>query len=350
MNTELSNGEEKMKREKNYNLEMLRILACFFVVCIHVSNYYCRGYSEISKGSYLFAVLIDGICRVAVPLFFMISGALLLPEAPDSKKNIRRIRRMLVVLVVWSIVYYFWNRWYRGEGYDFVMILDRPVKLHLWYLYVLIGIYLILPFLQKMVQNLSEGLLWYFVGLWVAAQGLEFFLSGVDVEIRYPIPVVGAFCYLGYFVLGYVLEKYGKTIPLKTAGCCGIAAVAIGITVVVTAGISIHSKKHYEGFFEYRNMLIAVGAAMLFILAWKKEIPQYSERIKGWIDLISRNSFAIYLSHLLYVDIVKLDMNPLGMPSWIGIPVFTMGIFIMALIGSVVYHKSLAMIGQLRGC
>lgn len=338
-----------MKREKNYNLELLRIIACFFVVCIHVSNYYCRGYAEISKSSYLFAVLIDGICRIAVPLFFMISGALLLPEAPDLKKNIRRIRRMLVVLVVWSIVYYFWNQWYRGEDYDFVMILNRPVKLHLWYLYVLIGIYLILPFLQKMVQNLSRGLLWYFVGLWVAAQGLELFLSELDVEIRYPIPVVGTFCYLGYFVLGYILQKYGKDIPITPFWCYWMAALAIGITVVVTAVISINNGEHYEDFFEYRNMLIALGAAMIFILAWKKESPKYPERIKGWIDVISRNSFAIYLSHILYLDVVKQDMNPLGIPSWLGIPVFTIGIFIMALVGAVVFHRCLAVVGQLQG-
>lgn len=94
-----------MKREKNYNIEALRVIACIMVICIHVSNYYSRAYGTISDASYIFSIIINGISRVAVPIFFMISGALLLDETLLVKKSVRRVGNTLAVLIVWSTIY-----------------------------------------------------------------------------------------------------------------------------------------------------------------------------------------------------------------------------------------------------
>ena len=56
------------------------MISCFFVIVIHVTNYFCRAYGEITQSEYLFALLLDTLARVSVPCFFMISGALLLGE------------------------------------------------------------------------------------------------------------------------------------------------------------------------------------------------------------------------------------------------------------------------------
>ena len=70
--------------EKNYNIELIRTLSFVFVIVIHVANYYCRGYAEISPGRILVCDLIlDAMARVSVPCFFMMSGALLLGEKPN---------------------------------------------------------------------------------------------------------------------------------------------------------------------------------------------------------------------------------------------------------------------------
>ena len=65
-------------RTKDYNLELIRMASFVLVIAIHVSNYFCRAYGQISDGEYLFSLVIDTFARVSVPCFFMISGALLL--------------------------------------------------------------------------------------------------------------------------------------------------------------------------------------------------------------------------------------------------------------------------------
>ena len=63
------------------------MISCIFVIVIHVTNYFCRAYGEITQSEYLFALLLDTLARVSVPCFFMISGALLLGREEPLKKQ-----------------------------------------------------------------------------------------------------------------------------------------------------------------------------------------------------------------------------------------------------------------------
>ena len=120
-----------MKR-KNYNLELIRLISFVLVIVIHVTNYFCRAYGKISGGEYLFSLALDTAARVSVPCFFMITGALLVGRDEPLAKHGRRLLRFLVVLIVWSAVYYFWNTFYMGTPCDLAAILDKPTEEHLW--------------------------------------------------------------------------------------------------------------------------------------------------------------------------------------------------------------------------
>ena len=69
------------------------MISCIFVIVIHVTNYFCRAYGEITQSEYLFALLLDTLARVSVPCFFMISGALLLGREEPLKKHGERLLR-----------------------------------------------------------------------------------------------------------------------------------------------------------------------------------------------------------------------------------------------------------------
>ena len=142
--------------EKNYNIELIRTLSFVFVIVIHVTNYYCRGYAEISRGEYGFALILDAMARVSVPCFFMMSGALLLGEKPNLDKNVRRLFRFFKVLLVWSVIYYFFNVYYMHSKVNLKAVLFEPVEAHLWYLYALLPIYLVLPFFQIMCWGMKK--------------------------------------------------------------------------------------------------------------------------------------------------------------------------------------------------
>lgn len=140
-------------RQKNYNIEMIRALSFVMVIVIHVANYFCRGFEYINLGEYLFASTLNTLARVSVPCFFMISGALLLGRNETIKKSLQRVARFLPVLIVWTIVYYVFNTFYMNQTVELKKILEVPAEAHLWYLYVMIPIYLILPFLQAMCRG-----------------------------------------------------------------------------------------------------------------------------------------------------------------------------------------------------
>ena len=105
-------------KEKNYNLELIRMISFIFVIVIHVSNYYCRAYGDITIGEYSFSLLLNLLARISVPCFFMITGALLLGRQESLHKHAKRIFRFLIVLLVWSVIYMIWNAVYMEDPYQ----------------------------------------------------------------------------------------------------------------------------------------------------------------------------------------------------------------------------------------
>ena len=74
-------------KERNYRLDLLRVIAMIMVIIIHIANYYCRAFDDIDKISYMGALIFNTISRISVPIFFMISGATLLSKEYDKNKR-----------------------------------------------------------------------------------------------------------------------------------------------------------------------------------------------------------------------------------------------------------------------
>lgn len=330
----------KVKREKNYNLEVLRVVACIMVVVIHVSNYYSRGYGlgEVNNASYIFSIITNVISRIAVPIFFMISGSLLVDETLLVKKSLRRVGNTLWALVVWSAIYYIWNYLYRGRVYDFRLIFAEPVKAHLWFLYAIIGMYLVLPFLQNMFKNMQDILMRYFAALWFLFLTIEYVLALYELPVAYKIPLVGSSCYLGYFVLGYIVKGTIKKVPISTKTCYVGAALCLAAVIIFTYICTVLQGSHYDKLFQYRNILIAIPSALIFYDALKNEHRPYKEKTKKMLRFLSRHSFTIYLCHVMFLDIVKLEFAPRSISAFIGIPIYTLFVFGCSLLFSIIWQ------------
>lgn len=337
-------GKSSMKKERDYNIEFLRVICCIMVIYIHVANYYCRGYGEISESSYIFSMIVNGLCRVSVPIFFMISGALLIDEVLLIKKSIRRTIKMFGSLLFWSLLYYVWNIFYLDRYYDFREIFYAPVKRHLWFLYALLGIYMILPFLQYMLKDMPKMLMKYFVVLWIIFLTISYISALLKLEITYAVPLFGSSVYLGYFIMGYIIHSHIDSIYLNKRTCWFVTGVALCGTLLATGLCTKIKGRHSESFFEYRSILIALASVMVFILVLKWRKRQYSDRQKSVMVHLSKYSFTIYLVHILFLDFVKHEMHPRSIHSVIGLPLFATGIFIASWLFSILYHTLLKLI------
>lgn len=318
-----------VSRERNYNIELLRVISCILVVCIHVSNVYSRAYGEVSGGTYLFSLITNCFSRVAVPVFFMISGYLLLEENVSLRKSVHRVLHTLMVLVFWSVLYYIWNIVFWDDRYDFATLFEEPVKKHLWFLYAILGMYIALPFFQLLFKKMSRRLTEYFVVLWVFFLTFYYVLALADMEFTYPVPMVGNSSYLGYFVMGYIIRYLSEENQLGSKLCFTIAITAGIINIGLTCCGTWVSGSHEEIFFQYRNPLIAICSLGIFAGIVEHGRIRFTEAQKTLMQMISRHSFTIYLSHIIFLDIVKEEMEPLDLPGWIGIPFYTIGIFLV---------------------
>src|SRR5690606_14500281 len=146
-------------------ISVLRIIAIFLVILIHSSSGYLNS-NDFDAFDWKYANWINSFSRFSVPLFVIISGALLLQKDEDTgifyKK---RLLKIIPPFAFWTVVYlvYYFIRYIDFEYVGFPQVINIVLirlksgsNAHLWYLYMLIGLYLAIPFLRKMVRNCSK--------------------------------------------------------------------------------------------------------------------------------------------------------------------------------------------------
>lgn len=318
--------------EKNYNLELIRMISFIFVILIHVSNFFCRGFGQVTGAAYIFSVTLDVMARVSVPCFFMISGALLLERNDGVKKGLQRTWRFAIVLLVWSIIYYLFEHYYMGDYYDLTDLLFDPVEAHLWYLYAMIPIYLMLPFFQVMIHAMTEQQEKYFMLLCFCISAFVYIASFFGQDLYYDIPIIGDRVYAVAFFLGYYIRKYAPRTQISAGMHFLIYAVCTFINVVGTVIASYRIHDHYERFMEYGNPVVLMASAAFFggMVLLKHGSVHLHGRMRSIIDALSSCSFGIYLIHIIFLDFYKKYMGGVRLSPYVHIPLLTIAIFLLS--------------------
>ena len=319
-------------KEKNYQLEVLRVISCFNVVLIHVCNLYSRSFGQITEGEYVFSVVLNAMARTSVPVFFMISGATSLGSHYDFKKYVKKVGSMAAVLLTASVLYRIWNIVYFDRAYDYHDIFDTPTKLHLWYLYAYLGILIMLPFLQRMFRDLEKKYELLFVIIWLVFIVAYRVLDRLDMDITYPLPIIGSTYYVGYFVLGHLICKYLKEIKIKRVWLYVIRYGSLLTTILMMCYGSFSRNKHYDWYWQYRALFIALQSISLFVLIASAVPKKHTVFGKDFIIIIARLSFMIYLIHPFFLDIIKTELDYGKWSAYAAIPVFTLMTFFCAVI------------------
>ena len=153
-----------MTSKKRLDIELMRIIAAFFVIFNHTGNtgfflFSLRDPQSIQYWIYLF---ISVFCKLSVPLFFMIAGALLLNRQVETIKKLwlHRVFHIVFILVVWSFFYYMVAVIQGSEAFSLKHFLsklyDSNWNFSYWYLYAYIAFLISLPLLQRLAQNLTD--------------------------------------------------------------------------------------------------------------------------------------------------------------------------------------------------
>jgi surface polysaccharide O-acyltransferase-like enzyme len=292
-------------KPENFNwINNLRLLALFAVIMLHTTAPLLFQYGKVPLSQWLTANFYNALVRFAVPVFVMITGALLLHreyELGDFLK--KRLGRVIVPFLFWSLVYVGYS-WYNEEiffGTDTLANIKQVLHLlkygsayHLWYVYMLIGFYFFIPVLSKFVRNASKREIQYFLVVWLGVMLIaQPYLSRFDpqVDLHY---FAG---YAGYLVLGHYLafyitnHKYLRVVMLL---------LFISVLGIIVGGTYLLYKHNTDLTLLYEpvNPAIVLLSSSVFLLVRFSKL-HVSAFINQARDFACRYNFGIYLSHAL---------------------------------------------------
>lgn len=296
---------------RNISFDLLRVLSALSVVVLHVSAQYIM-ISEVDSLFFRLSNFLNSISRFGVPIFVMLSGVLFLSE--DKELSIKKIwtkyiLRTFMVYAVWSFAYYvfqslymwkfdFWNHGIARTILGCVYASD-----HFWFLFMIMGLYALVPVLRTWVHNATKKELDYFIGLFFVFQILRTTAAllidkTLVQEILNMVKIIELSYYLGYFILGYRILKYGlpkvcKTILYALVPVCVVANYFISDWMSVKTGS--YSAGIYDSFGVF-TFFIVVAIFVFFTDTFAN--ASWNAKVSNMLGNLSKNTLGIYVMHV----------------------------------------------------
>lgn len=332
--------------------DYLRIAAIIAVVVLHVasSNWYVTDVNSLQWNSFN---IYDSLMRWGVPIFVMISGALFLDrEQSLSKLYKKNILRILIILIIWTIINSVWQLFTTdsiNSFRDFVTNLFTG-PYYLWFLYMLIGLYMVTPFLKRIVENkktMRYFLLLAFLFTFLIPELIQIValkselaagLINDKLDMMRLFMVLG---YTGYFVLGYYLSK------TTVKGKAEVAIYILGILGAIFTIVSTALLSNYKGVADalfYNNLTVNVlSMSVAVFVLFKNHIHKACSRECGnrfW-QLISRCSLGVYLVHLIVLESLDLcfGLNSLSLNPIVSVPLVAGAVLVISYTISIAVYK-----------
>jgi surface polysaccharide O-acyltransferase-like enzyme len=300
------------------------------VVAVHVGSDGFLAYA----GDWSTYNIFGSFSRICVPLFFMLTGALLVTRDIKAPEALWRTARLMVVLIIWSYVYIALQQFGPDgsvQNFSPLRIVQGPVMYHLWYFYSLLGLYLLLPVLSIIYRHIAMREMYLFLGMAILATSLLPYIEeplsvgAVGFDLTYFAP------YAAYALLGAMLSKVRPSINL--AVLCGLGWFGMsGIVVIGTALISAKHGVARETLYSYTSPPVILAAPLGFIALVGLGERIANERIKRLITTAGRLTLGVYLIHVLvktYFD--YFHVGDVFGPAWLAVPLSTLIIWLLSL-------------------
>lgn len=316
---------------RNYSIDLLRIIATAMVVMIHSSGWFAFVSTPITNS--VDTCLLGNVVSSAVPLFFMISGSLLLSPRYDFslKKIVYKVVKIIVILVVWGAVYALCQM----DSFSFEKLLIWTVKghFHFWFFDYLIGIYLLAPILRALVLHENGKYIKWFLICWLLFGIIKYTVNGIqpnNEEIRVVTSKISfELCdFSGYFVLGYYLSTTKREIKKSIL-------LAVFLLCVAFCTLFISENKNYQVSTMSFTLPVVIESASLFILFSQMKLK---DKTGSWLIPISSATLGIYIIHPLILEHLLIP-GVLELYPWLRVICLWGYVFSLSLIASLLLYK-----------
>lgn len=282
-------------------LEILRLIACFFVIVNHTHGLMLSSNSLINTIIYC----IDfSLCKIAVPIFFMITGILILEKKYTYKKVFKCISKIFVPLFVISLCFYIKD--IGLSQFDFISfvkcILEEPYIFSYWYLYALIGFYLCVPFTQKFVKKINKKdyfpfmFLFMIIPSFINMLGSLFAFTVNEFLFNTIFSFVLCFPICGLFISKLELNKnYLKKSLILFFVSYMLMICFMFIPYIINGEISYL----FDSWNSFPVVLMSISSLYIFRYLFEECI--FSKKEENFILTLSSTTFGIYLIHTFLI-------------------------------------------------
>lgn len=318
---------------RDHSIDTLRTLATVMVVLLHSSSNYVHDALDAGSldSDFWLANVIDSFCRASVPLFVLVSGRFLVGQQISFSDFYRkRARRLLYPLLGWGLFYSFFvlaGQYQLTQSFDLeqvgVNFLQGRPYYHLWFLFLLVGLYLFTPFLHLLRDKIPIASLHRF-GWGMLVFGCLNTIYSTYFDASQPWFPLWFIDYLGFYVLGYtwpqVETEKGSWLPLSLYVAAGVF-ITISVPYTWEKWQSIY-------FYNYLSLPVIAGALAVYALFCRVELT------KNIFSRLAPYSFGIFLLHPFFLTLI--NKSPLGnyLPglesAWTGITIKFILIFLLA--------------------
>ena len=336
--TPVSTTEQPERRPRVFYLDALRCYAIICVVLLHAITPYFTNAAYFGTRSWIAMLSLNPFCRTAVAVFFMISGHLLLNDPlADNMRSFykKRIPRLIIPLFTWNIIYYLYYdvMWGRIDDYS-AQFLGRGTAYHMWYVYTLIGIYLLAPFLKKITDACSKGQVTGLFILLISMTTIRPFINMVTpLSINLFEPLMQG--YIGFILIGYLLGSVDFSRWQRVLFYIGgVAGYVLSVVFVYTGSTAEKLDFSINAAYSLPRFLIA---AALFVLA--KQLFGKSDGQGSVARVVSRCAeivFGVYWVHVLVLEELKRLFFMEATPLVQGLVRFALAFVISAVVAAII--------------
>ncbi len=322
-----------------FYVDFLRCFAAFAVVLIHVLAPFRLLYGKIPETQWLAAAGINSATRWAVPIFMMLSGALLLSTTREFNCEhylSKRLGKVVVPFIGWTIIYALVGGFFvKGELTGTWSLLtslniiknspNEPAWYHLWFFYDFIPLYFVIPFLMPVLKKLTPEL----VKLLIMAYALLFLMMWLKVD---SFLLENLILYSGYLILGWYLFNRDNSKELKYWVTAGILMLIFNF--FGTWNIAIETGKYNSAFMGYKTFNTVIIAGMIFVVG-QSYADRITGRVRAIVSILSTYSLGIYLIHPLILIPIRILTNgfySFFVSNWLAIPIISVVVMFISLL------------------
>ena len=345
-------------------IDVLRVVACFMVVIAHCCDPFVAQFTN-NEADYMAGIAWGSFMRPCVPLFAMITGFLLLPSTTSTSQFYsKRIKKVVLPLIFWSIItpllYFGYLSFFETSNpnielknfsldatltkmYTFIFNFTYDT-IPLWYIYMLIGLYLVIPIISPWLNQATQKEVKVFLMIWgftMLLPYIKMFAPTVGYLGNYGSMDLLGVChwnpygtfyyfsgFIGYLVLAYYLKKYPLNWSWNRTLITAIPLFITGFLITYYGFIAIG--EIYPGNYEYLEILWYFSGINVFMMtiAIYLVIQKINYKRYEVVNKVAGLTLGIFLCHFFFVQVAYDLLYPiLNIPPYLKILVIALAVF-----------------------